>query len=330
MFPDSPQPEFSVSGSKPGVAPQPSDEDVVRALVEIQKATTTTPPSSDSPIHLVAERSWGTGSRRWLAFAAGVAIAASLGYATKRQSPSGKRAVNGAIVRNVSSSAQAEVEQVLGRVAAGDSAAADEMLARSAEWTGKTHRTPRSEQLVSTALNLPDLHLRAAGVQAELALDGIPVNETGLTQVKQAVGNPQQRVWALWMIGALGNRGVDPDHSTKILGAYLADPNVQVRAAAVDALALVATEETIPMLLDQFRNDPSPVVEERAACGLAESGMYTREQRMTAAASFVGWVDDALLSSQQQAWTVQALGDISGKRLGNDSAAWRSWYEGAR
>jgi hypothetical protein len=58
--------------------------------------------------------------------------------------------------------------------------------------------------------------------------------------------------------------------------------------------------------------------------------MYTREPRMTAAASLVSWLDDPLLSPQQHAWTVQALGDISGQRLGNDSAAWRNWYEGTR
>ena len=84
------------------------------------------------------------------------------------------------------------------------------------------------------------------------------------------------------------------------------------------------------MMLDRFRNDPSPVVQERAACAIAESGMYTHQQRMTAAASLVGWVDDSLLSAQQRAWNFQALHDISGQNLGNDSAAWRTWYEGAR
>ena len=119
-------------------------------------------------------------------------------------------------------------------------------------------------------------------------------------------------------------------HTAKIIEAYLSDPAVDVRASAVNGLALVGTDETIPMMLDRFRNDPSPVVQERAACALAESGMYTHEQRMTAAASLVSWLDDALLNSQQRAWTFQALRDISGQNLGTDSAAWRNWYEGSR
>jgi len=80
------------------------------------------------------------------------------------------------------------------------------------------------------------------------------------------------------------------------------------------------------MMLDRFRNDPSPVVQERAACSLAESGMYTHEQRMVAAGTLVNWLDDPLINAQQRAWTLHALHDISGQSLGNDSAAWRDWY----
>jgi HEAT repeat protein len=148
--------------------------------------------------------------------------------------------------------------------------------------------------------------------------------------LERASGNPSQRAWALWMLGAIGNRGVDPNHAAKIIESYLADPQVEVRAAAVNGLALLGTDETIPLLLDRFRNDPSPVVQERAACSLAESGMYIHEQRMVAAASLIAWLDDSRLTTQQRGWTLQALHDISGQNLGSDSAAWRAWYENAR
>jgi HEAT repeat protein len=174
------------------------------------------------------------------------------------------------------------------------------------------------------------MNVRAAALQAQLALDGIPRDESGLNMLERAVGNPQQRPWALWMLGAIGNRGVDPQHTAKIMESYLDDPNVQVRVSAVEGLALLGTDETIPMLLDRFRNDPSTAVQERAACGLAESGMYTHAQRMIAGASMVGWLDDSLLSQQQRSWTVQALQDISGQNFGTDSAAWRRWYQSAR
>jgi len=258
-------------------------------------------------------------------FAGGKLASLAAGFNTSRN-----RVGRTVVSRPVDVSVQGEAEQLLTQVATGDSEAADQVLAQSPNWTGKTRRTPTADQQILTALNLPNLHAREAAVQAELALDGVPLSDAGLRALEQAVGNPSQRVWALWMLGALGNRGVDPVHSAKIIEAYLADPEVNVRASAVNGLAILATDETVPMLLDRFRNDPSPIVQERAACGLAESGMYTHEQRMTAAASLVGWLDDSTLSAGQRAWTAQALGDISGKHFGADSTAWRNWYESTR
>jgi HEAT repeats len=225
---------------------------------------------------------------------------------------------------------QTEAEQLLQKTAAGDSGAADEVLLQAPNWTGKTHRTPTSEQSMEVTLNLPDLHARQAALQAELALDGVTVDDAGLKFVEQAIGNPSQRVWALWMLGALGNRGVDPVHTAKIIGSYLTDSQVEVRVAAVNGLSLVGTDETIPPMLNRFRNDSSPMVQERAACSLAESGMYTHDQRMVAAGSLVGWLDDSSLSAPQHEWTLHALRDISGQNLGTDSEAWREWYSGLR
>lgn len=232
--------------------------------------------------------------------------------------------------RQVDAVQQAEAEGLLRRLAAGDNAAADQILRESDSWTGNTTRTQTTDQLIANGINLRDLHLRAAAIQAQLALEGVPRNTTGFMMLERATGNPSQRAWALWMLGALGNRGVDPDHAAKIIGAYLDDPVATNRAAAVNGLALVATDETIPMLLDRFRNDPSPIVQERAACGLSEAGMYSPQQRMVAAESIVGWLDDSLLNAQQRIWMIQALHDISGKDFGTDTAAWHRWYEGTR
>jgi len=330
---------------KPGEEYRPADEDVIRALDEIEKASVPL-PSATSNIPL-GPGNPGTPPTDWGSFRSpkqavqvmvvAMGMVAGLGlmgayYATQRMAFASRSGRGRTTVRTrsaVDAALQAEAEQLLQRVASGDSAAADQVLEQAANWTGKTQRTPASEQWMGAALNLPDLHAREAAVRAELALDGVTADEAGLKYLESAVGVASQRQWALWMLGAIGNRGVDPAHAAKVIGTYLADPNVNVRAAAVNGLGIIATDETIPMLLDRFRNDPSPVVQERAACSLAEAGMYTHEQRMVAAGTLVNWLDDSLITGQQRGWTLQALHDISGQNLGMDSAAWREWYQNA-
>jgi hypothetical protein len=317
---------------------KPADEDVIRTLAEIEKASTGGP--SDT-----ANTALGAGAQRpaffkavppvlFLAAAASVGLAVlGMNFAGKQLASSGRsnQGSRGMVSRSgINRAFQREAEQLLHQLASGDSNAADRILGQSANWTGKTQRTANATQWITIALNLPELHAREAALQAELALDGVAQDDSGLKAMEQAVENPSQRAWALWMLGALGNRGVDPVHVAKIIGTYLSDPQVDVRAGAVNGLALVGTDETIPSVLDRFRNDPSPVVQERAACAIAESGMYTHEQRMTAAATLVAWLDDSLITGQQRTWTLQALHDISGQNLGTDSAAWRDWYERAR
>ena len=322
---------------------KPADEDVIRTLAEIAKASTPLPSAtSDNSLQASPGAPWRPASPAAVNAAwrsAAIAIGAAAGFAilglniAGRQSSSGqsRRGAGRVISRSsLDPARQAEAEQLLQKVAARDAAAADRVLQISGNWTGKTHRTPKSEQSIGVALNVPDLHAREAALQAELALDGVTVDDAGLKAVEQAADNPSSRVWALWMLGALGNRGVDPVHTVKAISVYLTDTQVDVRAAAVNGLSLVGTDETIPLLLDRFRNDPSPVVQERAACSLAESGMYSHSLRMTAAASLVSWLDDSLLTPAQHEWALHALRDISGQDLGRDAERWREWYSGAR
>jgi hypothetical protein len=336
--------DASVPALKADVAANPSDEDVVRTLVEIEKSSTGE-PAGPSPVPQVPapQLPWisqyqNAGS--WVLIAVVIMLSFAAAFVMKRafsplmgmqqkygrhkeaSSRSGSKVV-------YDSASQKQAEELLQRLAAGDSSAADKISQNAGSWLGKITRTNKTDQFVTAAINLADLHSREAALEAELALDGIAQNETGLRFLTNAVGDRSRRVWALWLLGALGNRGVDPVHTAKVVESYLTDPDVNVRASAVNGLSLIGTDETIPLLLDRFRNDPSPVVQERAACGIAESGMYTKPQRLQAAASLINWLDDPLLTGQQRGWDMQALGDISGQHLGADSAAWRSWYESA-
>lgn len=224
---------------------------------------------------------------------------------------------------------QTEAETLLQKVAAGDDSAAQEVLDNSDGWQGKTQRTSTADQLLNVSLNSSNMHTRQASLQAELAMDGVERSEAGLDRLEPALKDPSQRAWALWMTGAMGNRGIDPMRAAIMISAYLQDRDEKTRVAAVNAFSLLGTDATIPLVLDRFFNDASPAVQERAACGLAQSGMYTHEQRMTAAAALVARLDSPNLTAQQHMWMLQALRDISGKNLGTNSSEWQQWLDSA-
>jgi HEAT repeat protein len=119
---------------------------------------------------------------------------------------------------------------------------------------------------------------------------------------------------------------VEPDRAANILLASIHDNNVNVRYWAVEGLAYLGTNETINGLLEILHNDPSPMIRERAACGLAQSGMLSQEQRRSAVPKLLDFADDPALDAQTHEWVFQALRDITGKSLPRDPAAWRSWY----
>src|SRR5262249_43823765 len=85
----------------------------------------------------------------------------------------------------VEPSSEAEAEMLLQKLVAGDSDAADQIFEMAGRWTGKTERTAKATQLITTAINLPDLHTRQAALRAELALDGVTVDAAGLAWLEQ-------------------------------------------------------------------------------------------------------------------------------------------------
>ena len=101
--------------------------------------------------------------------------------------------------------------------------------------------------------------------------------------------------------------------------SQLQDPDPEVRHWAVEGLAYLGTNETIAPLLQAFHDDPSPMVRERAACSLAQSGMLTQEQRHSVIPHLLDYADDASLDTQTHGWVYQALRDITGQTLPNDT-----------
>ncbi|MFZ0637863.1 MAG: HEAT repeat domain-containing protein [Candidatus Acidiferrales bacterium] len=194
-------------------------------------------------------------------------------------------------------------------------------------WTGKLTLTPELSGTLGTALNANDLHVRADALEVYLAAYKIPKTRQGAQQLTKTIANdPKARPWALWMLGALGNRGIEPDRALAILSNYLHDPDEQTRYWAVEGLAHLGTYGTIAPLLDAFRNDPSAEVRERAAGSLAQTGMLNPQQRMNAVPPLIEMAADPSLDATEKSWIYQALSEITGERLGHDPIAWRNWW----
>jgi HEAT repeat protein len=139
-------------------------------------------------------------------------------------------------------------------------------------------------------------------------------------------GEQGPRANALWDLALLGNRGVEPDHVGRILLLSLEDENVNIRYWAVEGLAYLATDVAIAPLLAVFHDDPSPMIRERAACGLAQSGMFSVAQRRTAVPRLLDFAEDGGLDPDTRTWVFQVLRDITGQSLPHEAVLWRRWY----
>lgn len=209
-----------------------------------------------------------------------------------------------------------------------------QIAARVVGWRGKIKLDDRLNNLFTTGLNSGDLRVRAAAIEVNIAARDLEKTSATVDRLEPdaRAGEQGPRANALWDIGLLGNRGIEPERAAQILLASIHDTNVNIRYWAVEGLAYLGTDETIAPLLDVFHDDPSPMIRERAACGLAQSGMLSERQRRTAVPRLLEFADDPSLDSQTHKWVYQALRDITGQTLPHDAAAWRSWHNtrGAR
>ncbi|MGA2857095.1 MAG: HEAT repeat domain-containing protein [Candidatus Sulfotelmatobacter sp.] len=224
---------------------------------------------------------------------------------------------------------QKQAETLLELAVGRSNGAVEQISSRVDRWQGKLQWDSRIATLSTAALNSNDMRVRESGVEVELAAYGLAKNSASLDYVLKAADSPDhaQKIWALWALGLLGNRGVETGRVVEVLSSHLKDSEEDSRRWAVEGLALAGTSETVPVLLQVMHDDPAPSVRELAACSLAESGMFTPEQRMSAVPQLVNYTDDSSLDAQTHAWAFQALGEITHERLPNDSAAWRNWYE---
>ncbi|HSB76377.1 MAG TPA: HEAT repeat domain-containing protein, partial [Terriglobales bacterium] len=204
----------------------------------------------------------------------------------------------------------------------------DQIVGRVEQWRGKIKMDGQLNNLFMTALNSDDLRVRAAAIEVDLAARNLQKSTATVDQLEPDANSGEQgtRVNALWDLGLLGSRGIEPERAGQILLASLHDSNVNIRYWAVESLSYLGTDQIIAPLLEVLHDDPSPLVRERAACGLAQSGMLSEKQRRTAVPKLLDYADDPALDAQTRLWVFQALRDITGQSLPHDAAAWRNWY----
>ena len=227
---------------------------------------------------------------------------------------------------------QKQAEALLELAVGHSDGAVDQISSRVDRWPGRVRWNSQIATLTTAALNSSDLRVRESGIEVELAAYGLAKNSASLDYLLTTAESPDhaRKIWALWALGLMANRGVETDRVLQVLAAHLKDGDADSRRWAVEALALVGSSQTIEPLLKTMHDDPSPLVRERAACSLAVSGMFTPEQRLTAVPQLLNYTDDPSLDAQTHTWAFQALTDITRQRLPHDSAAWRTWYESTK
>jgi len=205
--------------------------------------------------------------------------------------------------------------------------AAEEISKRVDGWTGQIHTTPQLETMTNTAYFSSDLRVRAVALEIWLARDNLRKNSQTVDELIRSVAASSDRKWFLLSsLGILGNRGVEREKVFDTLMMYVRDPDGAARAAAINGLGLLGTENTIAPLLDVFHNDTSYDLRERAACNLADSGMLSSDLRQKAVPELVRFSQDPDVDATTRKWVFQALREITRQNLADDPARWASWY----
>jgi HEAT repeats len=224
---------------------------------------------------------------------------------------------------------QSQAELLLERSINHYRGANEQIAARVDSWKGRIALNERLNNLFVTAINSGDLTVRIAGIEVDIAARNLTKDAATVDRLESVARSGEQgpRANALWDLALIGNRGVDQERILAILLASIHDENVNIRYWAVEGLAYLAMDASIEPLLDIFHDDPSPMIRERAACGLAQSGMFSAEQRRRAIPRLLDFAIDGALDAQTRTWVFQALRDITGQSLPHDARRWREWFE---
>jgi hypothetical protein len=120
---------------------------------------------------------------------------------------------------------QNQAESLLELAVSHSAAAADQISSRVNGWHGKVRWNPQIANLTAAALNSDDIRVRESGVEVELAAYGLAKNAAGFEYVLKMSQSPDhaQKIWALWTLGLMANRGVETDRAMEALIGHVSD-----------------------------------------------------------------------------------------------------------
>lgn len=194
-------------------------------------------------------------------------------------------------------------------------------------WRGHLEDSDRLFHLVMEALNSNDPRVRVAAVEIDLAANNLEKAPESVEKLQRQVqSGSEERYMALWRLGALGNRGVEPSEVFRTLKLYTQSRNQEVRFWAVEGLAMLANKESVDTLLDILAHDPATQIRQRAANALSRSGLLTGEQRLSAVPDLLNLLDDDSLDAATQGLVSSTLEAVTGASFGKNAAAWRDWW----
>jgi hypothetical protein len=201
------------------------------------------------------------------------------------------------------------------------------IMDRAEGWRGKLRKTQNWDTVDLAARYSSDLRVRNADVELALIVNNIDkTRDTAERLVNDANANVGNRAFDFYMLGMLANRGIETDRIHAALRDWAHDKDEGTRYWAIDALAFLGTDDTIPDFLEVLRSDPSMNVRQRCGASLAKSGMLTREQRMKAVPGLLEIAADKSEDAATQGWAFQALREITTEQINNDAAAWQNWF----
>ncbi len=222
---------------------------------------------------------------------------------------------------------QQQVERLLELAIQRDASSLDLIRQNLEGWRGHLQDTRNLFRLVLAALDSGDPRVRSAALEVDLVANNLRKSPQSVAELlKQIRNDPDSRYLALWRLGGLGNRGVEPATVLSTLLRYAHDRDQQTRFWAVEGLAMLGTDESIDPLLSILAHDPSLQVRQRAACDLGRSGMFTGEQRLAAVPHLLNLLDDDSLDPTTPDLVYATLEAITGASLGQDAEAWREWW----